>query len=220
MIGPEEAWGRLEAALKEMPQISVAAIAGPGDAFCDPERTLRTFELIRRHNSEIALCVSSNGLNIRDYIPCLRDLGVGYVTITVNAVDPKIGMRLHRSAVLYGRRYAGIEAASLLLARQLEALGRLKAAGITVKVNTVVVPGVNDGHVLFLTKRLERYGVDLMNFLPLIPLPGTELESACPPTDEYMRKLRLKASQHVQQMHHCNRCRSDAAGLLRFPHSV
>jgi nitrogen fixation protein NifB len=69
VLQPEEASERLERALEEMPHISVAAVAGPGDAFSDPGATLRTFELIRRNNSEIALCVSTNGLNVAEYIP-------------------------------------------------------------------------------------------------------------------------------------------------------
>jgi nitrogen fixation protein NifB len=53
-----------------------------------------------------------------------------------------------------------------------------------------------------------------MNFLPLIPLAGTDMADAVPPSEERMRKLRQRASPYVQQMHHCTRCRSDAAGLL------
>src|SRR5512145_3171390 len=59
VIAPEEALTRLERALDEMPFLSVAGIAGPGDAFHDPESTLKTFELIRRKSLKIALCVST-----------------------------------------------------------------------------------------------------------------------------------------------------------------
>ena len=96
VIGPEEAVNFLQCALKKMPHISVAAVAGPGDSFCTPEITLRTFERIRRKNSDIALCVSTNGLNVKSYIPQLCDLNVGFVTITVNAIDPNIGRSLHK----------------------------------------------------------------------------------------------------------------------------
>src|SRR5512145_2400582 len=79
VLSPEEAADRLEQTLGNMPHISVAAIAGPGDAFCDPARTLKTLELIRRKNPDIALCVSSNGLNVKDSIPSLCALQVDYV---------------------------------------------------------------------------------------------------------------------------------------------
>lgn len=213
-LQPEEALVRLERALTEMPHISVAAVAGPGDAFSDPAVTLRTFELIRRKNPDIALCVSTNGLNVSEYIPQLRDLDVRFVTVTVNAIDPNIGRLLYKWVKVKDGTLRGTEAAAALLSRQLEAITVLKEAGITVKVNTVVVPGVNEDHVLFLARKMGRLKVDLMNFLPLIPLPGTDMENIAPPAAGRMKKLRLLGGAHVAQMQHCERCRSDAAGRL------
>ncbi len=214
VLSPEEASERLEQVLRETPHISVAAVAGPGDAFCDPECTLKTFELIRRKNPDIALCVSTNGLNVMGSIPHLSALNVGYVTITVNAIDPFIGARLHPWISIAGRIFRGMEAAHGLISTQLEAIGRLKAAGIIVKINTVVVPGINEHHLPFLAKNLGNLQVDLMNFLPLIPLAGTEMAGIAAPSEEKMRWLRQRASPYVRQMHHCTRCRSDAVGYL------
>lgn len=211
---PEEAAGHLDRALRAMPHISVAAVAGPGDAFCDPDRTLKTFELIRRENPDIALCVSTNGLNLKDSIPNLRDLKVGYVTITMNALDPAIAARLHPWITMNGNCIQGMEAARILIDRQLEAVSLLKAAGITVKVNSVVVPRINEHHLLFLARKLGTLRIDLMNLLPLIPLAGTAMAGIEPPGEDRMRRLRQQASIHVAQMHHCSRCRSDAAGML------
>ncbi|NLT68249.1 MAG: radical SAM protein [Acidobacteria bacterium] len=214
VLSPAEACARLQKALEEMPHITVAAVAGPGDAFADPELTLETFELIRRKNVDISLCVSSNGLSIKDYIPQLRDLNVGYVTITINAIDPAIGMRLYKWIETEGKVIGGVDAARILISRQLQAISLLKDAGITVKVNSVVVPGVNENHLLFLARKMGSLGVDLMNFIPLIPLPGTDMENMEPPGAEGIRRLRQKAASYVLQMHHCTRCRSDAAGPL------
>lgn len=214
MISPEEAADRVERALEEMPHISVAAVAGPGDAFCDPSPTLRTFDLIRKKNTDIALCVSTNGLNVKGYIPQLRALNVGFVTVTVNAVDPDVGARLYPWVCVDGNTIRGVDAARVLISRQLEAIGLLKAGGIIVKVNSVVVPGINQDHVLFLARKMGDLGVDLMNFIPLIPLAGTELQNVPSPGEDKMAKLRQSASHHVLQMHHCTRCRSDAAGFL------
>jgi len=215
VINPEEALERLERALIRMPYISVAGIAGPGDAFCDPEKTMQTFELIRRKHRDISLCVSSNGLNVKDYIPQLRDLSVGFVTITVNAIDPGIGARLYKVVHAEGGTLRGKVAARTLITRQLETISLLKAGNFTVKVNSVVVPGVNDDHMLFLARKMARLGVDLMNFIPLIPITGTDMQDIRPPSPVEMKKLRKKAGAYVAQMHHCTRCRSDAVGLLQ-----
>jgi nitrogen fixation protein NifB len=214
VINPEEALERLEQALIRMPNISVAGIAGPGDAFCNADSTMRTFELIRRKHRDIALCVSSNGLNVKKYIPTLRDLHVGFVTITVNAIDPGIGARLYKSVRWEGEILRGRVAAQTLIDKQMEAISLLKSGNFTVKVNSVVIPGVNDDHMLFLARKMARLGVDLMNFLPLIPIAGTDMQDMAPPSPAEMKKLREKAGEYVPQMHHCTRCRSDAVGLL------
>lgn len=214
VITPEQALERFERTLNRMPFISVAGVAGPGDAFADPELTLKTFELIRRKNSQIALCVSTNGLNIRDYIPHLADLNVRYVTITINSIDPVIGASLYKWVSSENGRLHGIEAASMLIKNQLETIEILKSKNFTIKINSVVIPGVNEDHLVFLAKKVGRMGVDLMNLIPVIPVKGTDMENILPPDREKLHKLRTIAGVFVSQMHHCNRCRSDAVGML------
>ena len=214
VLSPEAALDRLERALFKMPELAVAGIAGPGDAFCDPELTLETFERIRQKNLDIALCVSSNGLNVKDHIPRLVELGVQFVTITVNAGDAHIGALLVETVRKGTLNIGGRAAAQLLIDRQMEAIAALKAVHITVKVNSVVVPGINEAHLPHLAKKMRHLGVDLMNLLPLIPVQGTALAGLAPPPAARMRKLRQKAGAFVPQMYHCARCRSDALGLL------
>jgi nitrogen fixation protein NifB len=59
-----------------------------------------------------------------------------------------------------------------------------------------------------------RLGVDILNLLPLYPVEGSAFEDRPEPGAESMGRLRLAASEHVAQMHHCTRCRADATGLL------
>jgi nitrogen fixation protein NifB len=214
VISPEEAFEHLKNKLAQMPHISVAGIAGPGDAFADPELTLKTFELIRKKDKQIALCVSTNGLNIREYIPDLSDLIVRYVTITINSIDPTIGASLCKWINLDDTRLYGLEAATKLINRQLEAVELLKRNNFTVKINSVVIPDVNEDHIVFLAKKLGSMGIDLMNLIPIIPVTGTEMENVVPPRKDILHKIRKAAGAFVPQMHHCTRCRSDAAGLL------
>ncbi len=214
VLEPEEAASYLEDALARMPFISVVGIAGPGDPFCDPERTLATLHCVRRKHPELHLCLSSNGLNIRPYINDLVELGVDFATITVNAVDPEIGQRIYCHVRKEGAVLKGREASGLLIDRQLDAISLLKAGGLTVKVNTVVVPGVNDVHVAAIAQRVSRLKVDLMNLIGLIPVAGTPLENTVPPSPSAMTTLRDAAEKFVPQMRHCVRCRADAAGLL------
>ena len=214
MLAPHAALEWLARSRQEMPWLAVAGIAGPGDPFHDPEATLATLELVRAHHPDLLLCLSSNGLGIFEHIPSLVELGVEFVTLTVNAVDPAVGAKLYSWIRWQGRRLKGPEAADLLWERQEAALVLLKAHNLKVKVNMVVVPGINDLHVAAVASRVAALGADLMNLIPLIPLPGTPLAGTPPPSAALMESLRRQAGRYLLQMRHCRRCRADAVGLL------
>lgn len=217
LLGPLEAADHLDNILVRMPWISVAGIAGPGDAFADPLRTLVTLEHIRRRHPALHLCLSTNGLALSEHVRALSELRVGFVTVTVNAVDPLIGADVYSSVSWKNNKVAGTAAAALLLDRQQEAIGRLKARQIVVKVNTVVIPGINDKHIPEIARTIARLKVDLHNLIALIPVPGTALAGVKPPSQELMASLRRSSGQHLPQMGHCMRCRADAVGLLSPP---
>jgi nitrogen fixation protein NifB len=214
ILEPEEALAHLESAIKQMPWLTVAGIAGPGDAFADPERTLKTIEHIRRRYPLLHICLSTNGLALTDHIPELAELGVGFVTVTTNAVDPLIGARIYARIQFRGKKFHGAAGAEVLIDRQLEAISQLKSHNITVKVNTVVIPDVNNHHVLEIAKEIAQRKVDLHNLIALIPVSGTIFSGCTPPSPALMTSLRKTAGTYVTQMLHCARCRADAVGLL------
>jgi nitrogen fixation protein NifB len=204
----------LERVLEKAPNITVAGIAGPGDAFAKPKGTMETLRLIRNRFPELLLCLATNGLNVAPYISELAELQVSHVTMTVNAVDPEIGARIY-SWVRDGKViYRGIDAAKLLLARQLEAIAALKAHGIVVKVNTIVIPGVNDHHVAEVARKMAELGVDIQNCMTMYPNEGTPFGDIGEPTPELMAEVRSEVEKIIPQMKHCTRCRADAVGLL------
>lgn len=148
--------------------------------------------LVRERFPHMLICVASNGLCLPPYLDHLADIGVSHVTVTVNAVDPEIG-RCICSWVRDGRvLYRGIEAAGLLLERQEESIRGLKARGIVVKANTIVIPGINNGHVPAVASRMAELGVDLLNCMPMYPNRGTPSKiSPNPPR----KKCALSAEQ-------------------------
>lgn len=214
VLTPEKAVAHLDRSLAELPHISVVGIAGPGDAFAEPELTLKTFELIRQRHPELMLCLSSNGLNIQAYINDLEALAARFVTLTVNTIDPVIGQKIYEYVTWNGKRITGEKAAQLLIENQLAAIRLLKAKGFVVKINSVVIPGINDCHVPFLAKVLGGMKIDFLNLLPLIPVSGTKMETIRPPTAKAIKALKEQTSRYVTHMNHCVKCRSDAAGLL------
>lgn len=110
--------------------------------------------------------------------------------------------------------YHGVEAAALLMERQFEALAKLKERGIIAKVNSVVIPGVNDWHVAAIAERVAEYGADVLNCIPYHRTPETLFENLSEPSHELMQRVRKTAGELLPQMAHCAQCRSDVAGLL------
>ncbi len=201
-----------------MPQLSVIGIAGPGDGLADPERTLETFRLIKAELPHLKLCLSTNGLALPEHVDDLRALGVDHVTITMNALDPAVGAGIYAWARFGGERLEGAEAAACLIERQRLGLERLAAAGALVKVNSVLIPGVNDEHLVELNRVVREQGAFLHNVIPLIsdPAHGTHygLTGQREPTAAELESLRARLGEDGRLMRHCRQCRADAAGLI------
>ncbi len=214
LLTPQQAMVYLDAVMEEKPNIKVVGIAGPGDPFANAEQTLETFELVRAKYRDMMLCVATNGLNLMPYIDALHRLNVSHVTITINAVDPAIGAKLY-SWMRVGKRVVTPEAgAEILLERQLAAVAALKERGILVKINAIVLPGINEDHIETIARRMGALGVDLFNCMPYFPNKGSAFEHLEEPSKEAVAALRKRAGRYVNQMSHCTRCRADAVGLL------
>ncbi|NCC06261.1 MAG: nitrogen fixation protein NifB, partial [Proteobacteria bacterium] len=108
----------------------------------------------------------------------------------------------------------GVEGARILLERQLESIRLLKAKGITVKVNSIIIPGVNDHHLIEVARVAAELGADIQNLIPLHPTADTPFAGMEEPTKALVHELRAKGGELVPQMTHCKRCRADAVGLL------
>ena len=194
--------------------ISVVGIAGPGDPFANADETMETLRLVRREFPDMILCVASNGLGIGPHIAELAELETTHVTITINAVDPRIGERVYRFVKPGKRVYRGLVGAQLLLGRQLDAVRQLHEAGVTVKVNSIVMPGINDHHIGEIAATVSALGADVHNCMGLIPVEGTPFAELVEPDDAAMAAARDASGEYLPQMKHCSRCRADAVGLL------
>jgi nitrogen fixation protein NifB len=214
VLSPVQAEMYLEKVLQAEPRITVAGIAGPGDPFANSAATLETLERIRKKFPDLLLCLASNGLGLPEHLDDLEHIGISHVSITVNAVDPEIGQRIYSWARDGKVIYRGLKAAEILLARQLAAIEGLKSRGIIVKVNTIVIPGINDHHVLEVAAKMKSLGVDLLNCMAVYPNQETPFAQIPEPTKEEMAELQGRAEKYLPQMRHCTRCRADAVGLL------
>ncbi|WP_084882821.1 nitrogenase cofactor biosynthesis protein NifB [Vibrio sp. qd031] len=218
LTDPTGATTQYAAVAKRSEALTVVGIAGPGDALANPQATFATLRKVKLHNPEVQLCISTNGLMLADYVEELRELGVDHLTITINCIDPTIGMQIYPWVFYDHRRLRGYEAASTLIRRQLEGLSLAAKAGMLVKVNTVLIPGINDHHIETVANEVQRLGAMLHNIMPLISEPehGTYfgLNGIKGPNEQQLEHARKVSGAFMPQMTHCQQCRADAVGTL------
>jgi nitrogen fixation protein NifB len=214
LLTPHEALARVrevkESALLA-PIIKVVGIAGPGDPLANGE-TFETFRLIGREFPDLLLCMSTNGLLLPEKIDLLHSLGLHSLTVTINALAPRVGARIYGYIFYHGRRYTGTEAARILVANQLEGIERAAGYGLTIKVNTVLIPGINDDQVSLIAHRVKELGAVVMNVMPLIP--QADFTGFAPPSPERLDEVRRANEAIIGQFKHCRQCRADAVGLI------
>jgi nitrogen fixation protein NifB len=214
VLSPRQALYYLQQAMEISPNIAVVGIAGPGDPFANPDETMETLRLVREHYPEMLLCVATNGLDLMPWIDELAELQVSHVTITINAIDPEVGSEIYAWVRHKKKMYRDIEAAKLLIGNQLEALKRLKEVGVTAKVNSIIIPGINDGHVIDVARKVSELGADILNCLPYYQTTETLFENIEEPSPEIVAEIQKATSEFLPQMKHCARCRADAAGII------
>lgn len=217
-LTPEQAARKVVAVASTIPQMTVLGIAGPGDPLANPEKTFKTFELVREAAPDLKLCLSTNGLALPDHVDTITRFNVDHVTITINMIDPVIGAKIYPWIFYKHKRYTGIQAAKILTDRQLQGLEMLTARGVLCKVNSVMIPGINDRHLLEVNKVVKWRGAFLHNIMPLISSPehGTVfgLNGQRGPTARELKALQDGCEGEMRMMRHCRQCRADAVGLL------
>ncbi|MFZ5812784.1 MAG: radical SAM protein [Thermodesulfobacteriota bacterium] len=214
VLTPPQALAYMGQVLKREPRITVAGIAGPGDPMANWAETRHTLELLKEHYPQLLFCLSTNGLALPDHVDELAEVGATHVTVTINAVDPEVGAEIYgwvRDGKLILR---GRDAAELLIGRQLESVRRLKERGLTVKVNTILVPGKNDHHIGRVAATVAALGADIHNIIPMFPTANTPFADIPEPGRDQIEAARRVSAVHLPQMTHCRRCRADAVGLL------
>jgi len=218
LLTPEQAVKKVIAVAAEIPQMTVLGIAGPGDPLANPERTFATFRALTDIAPDIKLCVSTNGLALPQQIDELLKHNIDHVTITINCIDPDIGAKIYPWIFWNNRRIKGRKAAKILIEQQQKGLQMLVDKGILVKVNSVLIPGVNDEHLKEVSKLVKEKGAFLHNVMPLIAEAehGTfyGVMGQRGPTHNELQILQDACAGDMNMMRHCRQCRADAVGML------
>lgn len=214
LVTPQEAIEKVrEVMASEIlgPIIKVIGIAGPGDPLAN-EETFETFRLVGEEFPHLIKCLSTNGLLLPEKIDLLNEIGLHSLTVTLNSLDPTVGARIYSHILYHGKRYTGEEAARILMENQLEGIRRAAGYGMTIKVNTVFIPGVNEEQIPLIGRKVKELGAFVMNVMPIIP--QADFAHVTPPSPEQLDIVRGENEKIIGQFKHCRQCRADAVGLI------
>jgi nitrogen fixation protein NifB len=210
ILRPEQAVATVKKALALCPDITVVGIAGPGDTLAT-DAAIEAFRAVHEAYPHLIKCLSTNGLRLPDRAEELIGVGVKTVTVTVNAVDPFILDKVVSYVVFEGRKITGPAMGEILTARQLDGIRRVSGLGAAVKVNTVLLPGINDGHIGDIARAVSGAGAHIYNIIPLIP--QHELSHIEAPDCDMLQKAREDGERYLEVFRHCKHCRADACGV-------
>ncbi len=210
IISPYESIGCVDQALKQDDRLRVIGIAGPGEPLYN-EETFETMRYLHRRFPQLALCVSTNGLLLPERLDDLLACGLRTLTITINTLQPETAQKIYRSVIYNGKAYELEEGCRLLLRQQRLGLHRAVQNGLTVKINTVLIPGINQTEVTEIAEMCAGEGAYLMNLMPLIP--QAEFGNIPCPSPALLHTCREKAGSYLSQFTHCKQCRADAVGV-------
>lgn len=218
LLTPEQAAKKVLAVAMAMPHMTVLGIAGPGDPLANPKRTFATLQKVSEQVPDLKLCLSTNGLCLPAHIDKLAKYNIGHVTLTINCLDPDVGAQIYPWIFWEHRRIRGREAAEILIEQQQKSLAMLVERDILVKVNSVLIPGINDAHLKTVSQVIKAKGAFLHNIIPLIARPehGTYygLTGQREPTSPELIALQEACAGDMTMMRHCRQCRADAIGQL------
>ncbi len=210
VVSADEALATIGQALAKEPRLRVLGVAGPGDALAN-EATLETFRRARTDFPMLSRCLSTNGLLLPDKIDEIYEAGITSLTITINAIDADVGEQIYSRIRYKGKTYRDREAFEILNRNQLDGLQAAAMRGMFVKVNSVMIPGVNDEHLVEVAHKVKDLGAYTMNIIPMIPL--AKFEHLPEPTADEVNVVRDACEPIIQQFRNCMRCRADAIGV-------
>jgi nitrogen fixation protein NifB len=197
-------------ALELCPELAVVGVAGPGESLATTHAADALEAVLKRFPNLIG-CLSSNGLNLACQVDRLAAIGVRSVSVTVNALSPSVWPGVYAWIMHKGRKVKGDEAARILGRAQEQGIRRAAALGLVVKVNSVLVPGINEDEIEKIALWAGRCGASIMNVIPL--LPAGEMAGIPAPDCQTIERVRRRVEKYLPVFRHCRHCRADACGI-------
>jgi cyclic pyranopterin phosphate synthase len=103
------------------------------------------------------ISMTSNGHYLKDYAQALKQAGLDDLNISLDSLDPKQFQQLTQKQ----------------LQPVLQGISAAQQAGLTVKINSVLIKGINDNQIIPLVKWAQHQAIEL-RFIEFMPLDGDQ----------------------------------------------
>lgn len=210
ILSVRQAYMKVARAVKDNPRLKVVGISGPGEALAN-KNTFKVLNWLNNDFPYLTKCVSTNGLMLADSLPELIAAGVSAVSVTVNGTDPQIVADMIQWITYQDKNYQGESAAELLISKQFQGIKAAAAAGIIVRINSILVPGINDLHLWQVALEARKAGALMMNIVPLVPQAGFIFYN--PPTKDELALARATIARLIPVSPPCNNCAMTTAEM-------
>ncbi len=210
LMEPKEAIARTLEEVEKNPRLKIVAVSGPGEPLAN-EETFVTLKGVREKNRYLKFCLSTNGVLLKETTSNLEELGISTISVSMSAIFPETAAQIYEWALIDEKRTQGLEMGEILIDKQLAGIERAVSLGITVKVNTILIPSINMDDISSLSKHLSKLGVALQNIVPVISSWNTP--KLVPPSRRELDEARQIGSKNILQFTHCQQCRSDVVGV-------
>lgn len=209
-MSPKVATARAISEIRKDSRVRIVAVSGPGEPLANPE-TFETIEIIRENLDAIQFCLSTNGTLLEENVPWLVNMGFKNLTVSMSTAKSSTASKIYEWARVGENILTGERMGSIIVDAQLRGISKAADAGITVKVNSILIPTVNQDDIIALAEIIADAGASLQNIVPLVP--NDLLHKLKPPGNDLLETMRSQASRFINQFRHCKQCRSDVVGL-------
>lgn len=198
----------LESKLKTFEHNNVIGVSGPGDPLENFDKLEELYNVIEHSFPTQCLCICTNGRLFFEHKESLTQWKkLKYYTVTINSLREDTIEKLYR-----GVRNTS-EAEKLLLA-QLSSVEEMAKNGKTVKVNTILLPGINDDEIEAICVEATKRGAYCIN---LLAYQKKRHDDIIPYTQEEINEKESILRNELVDLGYkltvaCKRCRSDYCG--------
>ncbi|MEW5821917.1 MAG: radical SAM protein [Cyanobacteriota bacterium] len=220
IITPEESGGYLKDKLKQHTETKVIGIAGPAETLANIDILYKTFTLLKKEYSGYLYCISTNGLVLPDNIDLIKEIGIDYITITINSLNIQSIVKIYDWVKYKNKVYQKYEAAEIILNQHKLALKVLKDSKIKYKINSILIPGINEDDIKEVACQGAIFSALAQNIMPVVAVKHTKFEFCSEVSLDLLQKVRKESSKYIKVITHCQRCRADAAGLIKQQHKI